>query len=145
MSRVPQILHFVMGDQILLSDAMLIQIMQMIFTFAEEAISQVLKLQSIVVTSTVEVEYVATTQAIKEAIWLQMLVEEFEYKQEKIALLCNGQSALHLAKNQTFYQKKKHIRVQSLCSKKGRRKYCGYTENPYRGQLSRYVNKANQH
>ena len=63
-------------------------------------------------TSTTEAEYVAATQASKEAIWLQMLLEELEHKQEKIALFCDSQSALHLAKNPAFHSKTKHIRVQ---------------------------------
>uniref|UniRef100_A0A2N9FBM1 Integrase catalytic domain-containing protein n=1 Tax=Fagus sylvatica TaxID=28930 RepID=A0A2N9FBM1_FAGSY len=95
MSRVPQMLHYVMEDQTLLLEAMLIQIMQ-----------------SIVATSTTEAEYVAATQASKEAIWLQMLLEELGHKQEKIALFCDSQSALHLAKNPAFHSKTKHIRVQ---------------------------------
>jgi len=83
-----------------------------VFTLAEGAVSWVSKLQSIVATSTTEAEYVAATQACKEAIWLQMLLEELGHKQEKIALFCDSQSALHLAKNPAFHSKTKHIRVQ---------------------------------
>jgi hypothetical protein len=83
-----------------------------VFTLVEGAVSWVSKLQSIVATSTTEAEYVAATQASKEAIWLQMLMEELGHKQEKIALFCDSQSALHLAKNPAFHQRTKHIRVQ---------------------------------
>jgi hypothetical protein len=83
-----------------------------VFTLAGGAVSWVSKLQSIVATSTTEAEYVAATQASKEAIWLQMLLEELGHKQEKIALFCDSQSALHLAKNPAFHSKTKHIRVQ---------------------------------
>ncbi|KAL3846133.1 hypothetical protein ACJIZ3_003536 [Penstemon smallii] len=122
-SRVPRMLHYVMGDQTLLSEAMLIQIFAgdldksksttcYVFTLAGGAVSWVSKLQSIVAISTMEAEYVAATQASKEAIWLQMLLEELGHKQEKVALFCDSQSALHLAKNPAFHSKTKHIRVQ---------------------------------
>ncbi|KAL3834104.1 hypothetical protein ACJIZ3_008840 [Penstemon smallii] len=83
-----------------------------VFTLAGAAISWVSKLQSVVATSTTEAEYVAPTQASKEAIWLQMLLKELGHKQENIALFCDSQSALHLAKNPAFHSKTKHIRVQ---------------------------------
>ena len=82
-----------------------------VFTLARGTVSWVSKLQSIVATSTTEAEYVAATQASKEAIWLQMLLKELEHKQEKITLFCDSQSALHLAKNPAFHSKTKHIRV----------------------------------
>ncbi|KAE8733040.1 Detected protein of unknown function [Hibiscus syriacus] len=46
------------------------------------AISWVSKMQSVVATSTTEAEYVAATQASKEAIWLKMLLEELGHNQE---------------------------------------------------------------
>ena len=60
-------------------------------------------------TSTTEAEYVVATQASTKAIWLQMLLEDLGYKQEKIDLFCDSQSALHLAKNLAFHSKTKHI------------------------------------
>ncbi|KAE8694460.1 hypothetical protein F3Y22_tig00110783pilonHSYRG00286 [Hibiscus syriacus] len=67
---------------------------------------------SVVATSTTEVEYVAATQASKEAIWLKMLLEELGHNQEYVSLFCDKKSALHLARNPTFHSRKKHIRVQ---------------------------------
>lgn len=83
-----------------------------VFTLAGGAVSWISKLQSIVATSTTEAEYVAATQASKEAIWMQMLLEELGHKQEKVVLFCDSQSALHLAKNPAFHSRTKHIRVQ---------------------------------
>ena len=54
----------------------------------------------------------AATQACKEVIWIQMLLEEFGRKQGKIYVFCNSQSALHIAKNPVFHSKTKHIGVQ---------------------------------
>ncbi|GKC69797.1 hypothetical protein Tco_1115680 [Tanacetum coccineum] len=76
------------------------------------AVSWVSKLQSVVAMSTTEAEYVAAAQANKEAVWLKMLLEELRYKQEKITLFFDNQSALYLARNPAFHSKTKHIRVQ---------------------------------
>ncbi|KAE8688623.1 hypothetical protein F3Y22_tig00110962pilonHSYRG00058 [Hibiscus syriacus] len=76
------------------------------------AVSWVSKLQSVVGTSTTEVEYVAATQASKEAILLKMLLEELGHNQEFVSLFCDSQSALHLARNPSFHSRTEHIRVQ---------------------------------
>ncbi|KAE8706559.1 hypothetical protein F3Y22_tig00110392pilonHSYRG00193 [Hibiscus syriacus] len=67
---------------------------------------------SVVATSTTEAEYVAATQASKEAIWLKMLLEELGHNQEYVSIFCGSQSALHLASNPTFHSRTKHIRDQ---------------------------------
>ncbi|GKD54815.1 retrovirus-related pol polyprotein from transposon TNT 1-94 [Tanacetum coccineum] len=76
------------------------------------SVSWVSKLQSVVAMLTTEAEYVAAAQASKEAVWLKMMLEEPGYKQEKITLFYDNQSALYLARNPTFHSKTKHIRVQ---------------------------------
>ena len=62
--------------------------------------------------STTEAEYMAATQACKEAIWIQRLLEELGHKQEKVELFCDSQSALHIARNPAFHSRTKHIGVQ---------------------------------
>ncbi|GKF95698.1 hypothetical protein Tco_0288433, partial [Tanacetum coccineum] len=83
-----------------------------VFTLSGGTVSWVSKLQSVVAMSTTEAEYVAATQASKEAVWLKMLLEELGHKQEKITLFCDNQSALYLARNPAFHSKTKHIQVQ---------------------------------
>ncbi|KAL4271938.1 hypothetical protein GQ457_13G028490 [Hibiscus cannabinus] len=83
-----------------------------VFTIAGGAVSWASKLQSVVATSTTEAEYVAATQASKEAMWLKMLLEELGHKQEYVSLFCDSQSALHLARNPAFHSRTEHIRVQ---------------------------------
>ena len=62
--------------------------------------------------STTEAEYMAATQACKESVWIQRLLEELGHKQEKITLFCDSQSALHIARNPAFHSRTKHIGVQ---------------------------------
>ena len=54
----------------------------------------------------------AATQACKEAIWIQRLLEEFRHKQQKIPIFCDSQSALHIVRNPAFHFRTKHIGVQ---------------------------------
>ena len=54
----------------------------------------------------------AATQACKEAIWIQKLLEKLGHKQEKIFMYCDSQSALHIVRNPAFYSRTKHIGVQ---------------------------------
>ncbi|KAL5852379.1 hypothetical protein ACOSQ3_007497 [Xanthoceras sorbifolium] len=83
-----------------------------VFTIAGGAVSWISKLQTVVALSTTEAEYMAATQACKEAIWIQRLLEELGHKQEKIVLFCDSQSALHIARNPAFHSRTKHIGVQ---------------------------------
>ena len=83
-----------------------------VFTLAGAAVSWVSKLQTVVALSTTEAEYMAATQACKEAIWIQRLLEELGYKQQKIPVFCDSQSALHIARNPAFHSRTKHIGVQ---------------------------------
>ncbi|KAH9741648.1 hypothetical protein KPL70_002701 [Citrus sinensis] len=83
-----------------------------VFTLAGAPVSWVLKLQTVVALSTTEAEYMVATQACKEAIWIQRLLEELGHKQEKISVFCDSQSALHIARNPAFHSRTKHIRVQ---------------------------------
>ncbi|KAH9649806.1 hypothetical protein KPL70_026120 [Citrus sinensis] len=83
-----------------------------VFTLAGAAVSWVSKLQTVVALSTTEAEYMAATQACKEAIWIQRLLEELGHKQQKIPVFCDSQSALHIARNPAFHSRTKHIGVQ---------------------------------
>ena len=74
--------------------------------------SWVSKLQTVVALSTTEAEYMAATQACKEAIWIRRFMEELGHKQEKTLLYCDSQSALHIARNPAFHSRTKHIGVQ---------------------------------
>ena len=53
----------------------------------------------------------AMTEARKEAVWLSGLVNELGFKQDSMVLHCDSQSAIHLAKNQVYCARLKHIAV----------------------------------
>jgi len=53
----------------------------------------------------------ATIEAVKEALWLRGFLGELGYKQDVTLVYCDSQSAIHLAKHQTYYAKTKHINI----------------------------------
>ena len=105
--------------------------------------SWISKLQTVMASSTIEAEYMAATQACKEAIWIKRLMEELGHKQEKIPLFCDSQSALHITRIPTFSFQDKARRNSSSS---GRRK-CGYEKkkDSHRGEPSRCNDQANQY
>jgi hypothetical protein len=70
------------------------------------------KRQAVVALSTTEDEYMTTTHASKEAIWLQILCLGIGLVQQAVRIDCNSQSAIFVAKNPTYHSKTKHIDIQ---------------------------------
>jgi hypothetical protein len=67
------------------------------------------KKQSIVILSTCEIEYVATSLGVSHAIWLRKLLQELKCPQlESIEIQIDNKSAIELAKN---HERSKHIYV----------------------------------
>eukprot|EP00253_Pinus_taeda_P021000 PITA_21000 len=83
-----------------------------VFTLAGGAISWMSKLQETIALSTTETEYIAASDASKETIWLKGLLDEIGRKQEKVDVLCDSQSAIHLATNPAYHGRTKHIDVR---------------------------------
>ena len=82
-----------------------------IFFFAEGAISWRSTLQKCTSSSTTEAEYIAASDASKEAIWLARLVGDLEIQHIPV-LHSDSQSAIALARNPVFHSKSKHIDVR---------------------------------
>ncbi|KAE8695213.1 Oxygen-dependent coproporphyrinogen-III oxidase [Hibiscus syriacus] len=68
--------------------------------------------QFVVALSTTEAKYMAAAEAAKEALWLTGLVKELGVQQGGVQLLCDNQSTIHLAKNQVYHARTKHIDVR---------------------------------
>ncbi|MCO5567226.1 hypothetical protein L7F22_020915 [Adiantum nelumboides] len=83
-----------------------------VFTMAGGAISWRSRLQTCVTQSTTEAEYVAASEACKEAIWLGQLVTDLGIKEETPMLHCDSQSAIQLARNPVYHSKTKHVNVK---------------------------------
>jgi hypothetical protein len=83
-----------------------------VFNLFGGEISWMRKRQTVVALSTIEVEYMATTHASKEVVWLQRLCSGIGLVQQAVRLDCDSQSAIFLAKNPTYHSNTKHIDVQ---------------------------------
>ena len=66
----------------------------------------------VVALSTIEVEYMETTDASKEIVCLQRLCSEIGFKQQVVRIDCDSQTAIFLAKNPAYHSKTKHIDVE---------------------------------
>lgn len=82
------------------------------FKLGESVICWKANLQSIVALSTTEAEYIACTEAVKEALWLKGISKELGIDQKKITIFSDSQSALHPSKNQMYHERTKHIDVR---------------------------------
>ena len=71
------------------------------------------KHQATVALSSCEAEYIAETEATKEAIWLHQLLQHFDYS-GPITVIIKGDNrgALALAKNPEFHARTKHIDIR---------------------------------
>jgi hypothetical protein len=83
-----------------------------VFTIGGTTISWISKLRKVVALSKIEAEYVSSTKASKEMIWLQIFMEELGKKQENSRLYCDNESAIHLAKKSTFHLNTKNIQLR---------------------------------
>jgi len=75
------------------------------------AISWSSRLQSTVAVSTVEAEYMSAAAAVKEALWLRVLLAELGIDAKPMRVYCDNQGALKLLKHPIASQRSKHIDV----------------------------------
>lgn len=81
-----------------------------IFYLGESLISWSSHKQDTVALSSCEAEFMAGTEAAKQAIWLQDLLSEITKQPcESVTIRINNQSAIALTKNPVFHGRRKHI------------------------------------
>jgi transposase InsO family protein len=71
------------------------------------------KKQSIVATSTMEAEYIASSNATKEAIWLRTLLKELDFPQTTATIIfADNQGCIALSNNPISHSRAKHIDIR---------------------------------
>jgi hypothetical protein len=83
-----------------------------VFILAGAPISWSSKRQQIIATSTMDAEYIAATEAAKDAVWIRNFINDLaipEYSVGSIPLYIDNNSALKLTRNPEFHSRSKHI------------------------------------
>ena len=83
-----------------------------VFTLSRAPMSWRWTLQSTVALSATEAKYMALTETVKEAIWLQGLMDDLEIEQDFLQVDYDSMSAIYLAKNQVYHARIKHIDIK---------------------------------
>jgi hypothetical protein len=84
-----------------------------VFTLSGGAVSWASRRQQTIALSTTEAEYMATTEATKEACWLRLLLEDLGHSQLQPTLIkSDSQGALALVKNPVYHSRTKHIDIR---------------------------------
>lgn len=81
------------------------------FTAFGDAINWKANLHLVVALSTIDVEYITMTEAIKEAIWLKDISHKLGMYEGNVTIHCDNQSTIRLIKNQVSHEGSKHIDI----------------------------------
>jgi hypothetical protein len=82
-----------------------------VFNLYGGAIAWQSKRQPTVAASTTEAEYMAAASAVKEALWLRQLLNDFGYSTGTMRIMADNQSAIKILKNPISSMRSKHIDV----------------------------------
>ena len=86
-----------------------------VFTLAGGPVSWASQRQKTVATSTMDAEYIAGTEAAKEAVWIRNFINDLQIPGvyiDTIPLYIDNNSALKLTRNPEFHSRSKHIDVK---------------------------------
>jgi len=77
------------------------------------AVSWSVKRQTSVALSTCEAEYVALVEAVKEVVWMRLLLSELGFKQDSATIVFeDNQSTIRVAENPVLHGRSKHIDIR---------------------------------
>lgn len=114
-----------------------------VFKLAGGAISWSSKRQPTVAASTTEAEYMAASAAVKEALWLKHLLNDFGITTGTVSILGDNQSALKLLRNPISSGRTKHIDVaHHFARERVARKEIDFSYIPTAEQVADVLTKA---
>jgi hypothetical protein len=67
------------------------------------------KKQNSVSLSTAEAEYIAAGHSCVQLLWMRQTLRDYGYKFSKVPLLCDNESAIHMADNPVEHSRTKHV------------------------------------
>ena len=83
-----------------------------LITFVGGVVSWHYKLHKCVALFITKAEYITTTEAMKEMLWLKSFLQEMNLEHDEYVVYCDGQSALDLSKSTMYHSRTKHIDVR---------------------------------
>jgi hypothetical protein len=85
-----------------------------IFTLAGGPVSWSSQKQKVVALSTCEAEYIALSEAVKEALWIKSFINDLNIgiHFDTVPIHVDNESAIKLAKNPEFHNRSKHIDIK---------------------------------
>lgn len=83
-----------------------------VFQMSGSSVSWESRKQRTVAQSTTEAEYMALSEACKEAIYIRSLISDIFSLSFPITIMCDNQSAISLTKNNTHHSRTKHIDIR---------------------------------
>ena len=88
-----------------------------VFTVGGNTVSWKSSLQHVVALSSTQIEFIALTENVKEAIWIRGLLDDMGLKPKPTIVWCDSQSVICLSKNNAFHDRTKHVEVKFYISK----------------------------
>jgi hypothetical protein len=70
------------------------------------------KKQNSVALSTAEAEYIAAGHCCTQLLWMRQTLRDYGYKLTKVPLLCDNETAIHMADNPVEHSRTKHIAIR---------------------------------
>ena len=70
------------------------------------------KKQNFVALSTAEAGYIAAGHCCAQLLWMRQTLRDYGYKLNKVPLLCDNESAIHMADNPVEHSRTKHIDIR---------------------------------
>jgi hypothetical protein len=70
------------------------------------------KKQNSVAISTAKAEYIAAGHCCAQLLWMRQTLRDYGYKLSKVPLLCDNESAIHMADNPVEHSRTKHIDIR---------------------------------
>jgi hypothetical protein len=70
------------------------------------------KKQNSVALSTAEAEYIVARHCCVQLLWMSQTLRDYGYKLSKVPLLCDNESAIHMADNPVEHSRTKHIDIR---------------------------------
>jgi hypothetical protein len=75
-------------------------------------VSWALKKQNSIDLSTVEAEYIVAGHCYAQLLWMRQTLRDYDYKLNKVPLLCDNESAIRMAGNPVEHSHTKHIDIR---------------------------------